>query len=84
MAKATLKPEFKDKVIGFKNKSGKLGDRSEKDLQAFYESAKKRDYQDHLDMFDVDETAAPIVSDAEKAKNFNDKQAVKNTGKVDA
>ena len=70
----TLKPEYKDVVIGFNNSSAPLGQRD--DLYKLYDLAKLKNHKAHLDMFEEVPDQAEL--DAVKEKAFKQKQVAKN------
>lgn len=74
-----LKSAYSNVIIGFKNKSLPLGQRSEADLTFLYQRAKDRNITDWLQMFEETPTREEIDSAKEKA--FNDKRSIKKSNR---
>lgn len=76
-----LKADHAAVIIGFRNKSLPLGQRSEADLNFIYQRAKDRDIKKWLDMFEDGPTETE--TDTIKINSFNKRRSANKRRKPD-
>jgi hypothetical protein len=76
-----VKTEFAGIIIGFRNSSLPLGQRSESDLNFLFQRAKSRNNQRWLNFFETEDLPTQKEIDAVKEKLFTEKISRKNSKK---